>query len=564
MSAPTLRPWTSERVLARLETTVQRKYRIERLIGVGGMSAVYAATHRNGHKVAIKFLLECFAGEPEICQLFGREAYVANRIGHPGAVPILDDDVDETGCPFLIMPLLEGEPLRARWDRASGRRLPLAEVAMAVSDALDVLASAHAKGIVHRDIKPDNLFVTNTGHVRVLDFGIARSLDGDASVSTTGHMVGTPAFMPPEQVMGDRKAIGPHSDCWAVGATIFTLLSGEFVHRTDGRGALLVAAATKSARSVATVVPSLPRALVQFVDKALAFDGGDRWSSAREMRSALGPAFEDALGEPFSTIVGQVRAEITAELSPLSDDLRRQPTERPDLPEPKPQGEPDTRVDASMRGDTVSSQGRARPAHAVSVAADADAVPTMKAAGLTTSPRRRGGEPQRAIRKEPSTRAVAAEMRVFHCGDGVAVGQYGCLSFVVWREGVTRPKFEKQAAGLAEVMRGHPQGAGFLCIIEAGTKPPNESLRRASTEMLRAHGDRLKCISAVIGGDGFWGALTRSVLLGIATLFVHRTPATPFADVPSAVEWMGSHIPIDSTEKAAAFIEDVRTQLASR
>ncbi|WP_394843653.1 protein kinase [Pendulispora brunnea] len=314
----------SKRVLARVGTDVQ-KYRIERLIGIGGMAAVYAATHRNGNRVAIKFLLERYADDPAICRLFSREAYVANEVGHPGAVNVLDDDIDDDGCPFMVMPLLEGESLRRRWEE-KGKRLPLTEVAVFIADALDVLAAAHAKGIVHRDIKPDNLFVTNTGHVRVLDFGIARRLEGDGTGTATGQMLGTPAFMPPEQALGERTAIGPHSDCWAVGATMFLLLSGEFVHPADNSNAQLAAAATKRARSLAEVASTLPVAAVQLVDKALAFDIGQRWPSAREMREALLEAFGSALGKPVSDVATDVRREIATQLSPAGDDLHANTT----------------------------------------------------------------------------------------------------------------------------------------------------------------------------------------------------------------------------------------------
>ena len=309
----------SKRVLARVGTDV-KKYRIERLIGIGGMAVVYAATHRNGNRVAMKFLLERYADDPEICRLFSREAYVANQVDHPGAVNVLDDDIDDEGCPFMVMPLLEGESLRRRWEERN-KRLPVAEVAVFVADALEVLAAAHAKGIVHRDIKPDNLFVTNTGHVRVLDFGIARRLAGDGTGTVTGHMLGTPAFMPPEQALGERAAIGPHSDCWAVGATMFSLLSGELVHRADNSHAQLAAAATRRARSLAGVAPTLPAAIVELVDKALAFDAAERWPSAREMREALLHAFSEALGKPVSEVARDVRAELAVELSPRGGDL---------------------------------------------------------------------------------------------------------------------------------------------------------------------------------------------------------------------------------------------------
>jgi len=300
--------------LARIGTVVQQKYRIQRLLGIGGMAAVFAATHRNGHRVAIKFLLDHLVHDPDVYRLFTREAYVANDVGHPGAVPVLDDDTDDQGNVFLVMPLLEGETLRARWERTD-KRLPLAEVGVLMLDALDVLASAHAKSIVHRDLKPDNLFLTTKGDVRVLDFGIARRIETDGSFTTTGRMMGTPAFMPPEQALGDRSAIGPHSDLWALGATLFALLSGEFVHAADNASAQLAAAAMKPARSLGPVLPDLAPSVVQVVDKALALAPGDRWRSAREMSDALAASLEEALGEPVAQVAMRVRTEIAQEFS---------------------------------------------------------------------------------------------------------------------------------------------------------------------------------------------------------------------------------------------------------
>ncbi|HWL86304.1 MAG TPA: serine/threonine-protein kinase, partial [Polyangiaceae bacterium] len=312
---------TSERAITRLGTVLQQKYRITRLIGIGGTAAVYAATHRNGHRVAIKFLLERFLDEPGVGPFFHREAYAANRVEHPGVVPVLDDDLDEHGCPFLVMPLLEGESLRARWSHAN-HRLPVPEVCVFMAEVLDVLASAHAKGVVHRDIKPENLFITHGGEVRVLDFGIAQHLDGEGTTSFAGQMIGTPAFMPPEQARGELQAIGPRSDIWAVGATIFALLSGEYVRSGDTPGAQLAAAATQPARSLGEVGSGFAPAIVRVVDRALAFDPADRWDTAAEMRGALVAALEEALGAPFATVAAHIREELVTAAPRSSDDAR--------------------------------------------------------------------------------------------------------------------------------------------------------------------------------------------------------------------------------------------------
>ncbi|WP_394838675.1 protein kinase [Pendulispora rubella] len=366
----------SERALARVGKVVQQKYVITRLVGVGGMAAVYAAKHRNGNRVAIKYLLDHFAGDNDVLNLFRREAYVANHVDHPGAVPVLDDDVDDEGAAFLIMPLLEGETLRARWERA-GRRLSVGEVAVITADVLDVLAAAHAKGIVHRDIKPDNLFVTTTGSVRVLDFGIARRNDIDGGGTVTGRIIGTPGFMAPEQALADRNALGPHSDCWSVGATMFALLAGEFVHQYDSAPAQLAAAATKKARSLRELLPNLPDPIVQFVDKSLAFDPADRWRSAAEMRAAMSDAFAESLGQPVDALATRIRKELSAELVSHALETQREALE--------PSGRPDAK-DAAASNPTAKATAAAPDAQPPR----GDGGPTVMAAGVVPKPTRPG------------------------------------------------------------------------------------------------------------------------------------------------------------------------------
>src|SRR5580704_7491550 len=174
----------AERAHARVGTTLHNKWRLERLLGVGGMAAVYAATHRNGARGAIKMLHLQVSLDAEARRRFLREGYLANAVGHPGAVSVLDDDVAEDGSAYLVMELLEGESLETRAERRGGR-LPPAEVLVYADRLLDVLAAAHHKGIVHRDIKPDNVFVTQDGTLKLLDFGIARLRDGRGSATMT-------------------------------------------------------------------------------------------------------------------------------------------------------------------------------------------------------------------------------------------------------------------------------------------------------------------------------------------------------------------------------------------
>jgi serine/threonine-protein kinase len=299
------------RAKQRVGQVLRDKYRIDRVIGVGGMAAVYAATHRNQKQFAVKVLHTELSYREDIRTRFLREGYAANSVKHTGAVAVLDDDVAEDGAAFLVMELLEGASVEALADQAGGH---LAEgyVIGIAHQLLDTLSSAHAQGIVHRDIKPANLFVTREGQLKVLDFGIARVRDvasGGANVTGTGMLLGTPAFMAPEQAIGKSSEIDAQTDLWAVGATLFTLLSGKLVHEGETPSHLMILAATTPARSIASVTQHLSPATVALVDTALAFQKVGRWPSALAMRDAARDASLAAFGrlparETLMTIFG--------------------------------------------------------------------------------------------------------------------------------------------------------------------------------------------------------------------------------------------------------------------
>lgn len=276
---------------ARVGRTLKGKWTLDRVLGVGGMASVYAATHRNQKRVAVKMLHPELSFNAAVRQRFLREGYVANTVQHMGAVSVDDDDVSEDGCAFLVMELLDGETLESRWARKD-RRLPPGEVLALVDRVLDTLAAAHARGIIHRDLKPENLFFTRDAQVKVLDFGIARVRElGCATKTQTGSLMGTPTFMPPEQARGRWEEVDAQSDLWAVGATMFTLLSGEFVHMAGTVNESLVLAVTQPARSLGTLRSDLPTSLLAFVDRALAYDKAARWPDALAMQTALREAY---------------------------------------------------------------------------------------------------------------------------------------------------------------------------------------------------------------------------------------------------------------------------------
>lgn len=284
-----LDPSVIEGATGRVGTRIRGKWLVDSLIGIGGMGAVFAATHRNGHRVALKILHPQLSMMRDVRARFAREGYVANAVGHPGVVRVLDDDETEDGAAFLVMELLTGENAEAFASRHGGK-LPVDQAIRITDGLLDVLVAAHAAGIVHRDIKPENIFVTFDHEVKVLDFGIARLREGIESSggsTRTGVTMGTPAFMPPEQALGHTVDVDALSDVWSAGATLFALLSGRPVHEANTPMEVVIAAATAHARSLAVVAPQAPPRLVAVVDRALAFKKADRFPTARLMQQAL-------------------------------------------------------------------------------------------------------------------------------------------------------------------------------------------------------------------------------------------------------------------------------------
>ena len=290
------------RAKARVGRTLRGKWHLDVLLGVGGMAAVYAGTHRNGSRAAIKILHPEFTAHTHIRSRFFREGRIANTIQHDGAVKVLDEDEDESGSVFLVMELLDGESLDSRATRAGGR-LAVDEVLATADQLLDVLIAAHDKGVVHRDLKPENVFLTRDGQVRVLDFGIARlrELSTQSNATRDGSMMGTPAYMPPEQARGLWDEVDARADLWAVGATMFALITGRPVHEGRTTNEVLVHAVTHVATPLAEAMPGVPGPVSALVDKALAFEKADRWPDAKSMQDALRHAFHTMHGTPISS-----------------------------------------------------------------------------------------------------------------------------------------------------------------------------------------------------------------------------------------------------------------------
>jgi eukaryotic-like serine/threonine-protein kinase len=283
----------------RIGTILREKWCLDQLLGLGGMAAVYSATHRNGKRAAIKILHPEAARIRDVKARFLREGYLANRVGHPGAVSILDDDVDAEGNVYLVMELLEGETIEQRWQREE--RLPWAEALVIADQVLDVLIAAHARQIVHRDLKPGNVFIHADGKVKILDFGIARLGTLHTDKDDTGPYVslGTPGFMPPEQARGRTAEIDAQSDLWALGATLYAVLSGQHVHEAETANEQLLKAMTEPAAPLTELAPEIPPAVAEIIDRALRFEKSERWPDAAAMQRAVRDAYAALHGEPI-------------------------------------------------------------------------------------------------------------------------------------------------------------------------------------------------------------------------------------------------------------------------
>jgi len=262
------------------------RYRLVRAIGEGGMGAVFEAVHDDiGRRVAIKVLRPELARREAARTRFFREARAASRVRHPGVVQVHDVDTDDDTA-FLVMDLLPGEPLAARLARG-----PLAprELVDALLPALDGVACAHEAGVVHRDLKPANILLVPSSEgprAVVLDFGVSRLVDEDSDLTGSLAVLGTPAYMSPEQARGARD-VGPASDQFSLAAVLYACLAG---HRPfEGQSPLELAFhIQRNARPpLAEAAPGAPPALVAVIERAMATDVADRFPSVRAFADAL-------------------------------------------------------------------------------------------------------------------------------------------------------------------------------------------------------------------------------------------------------------------------------------
>ena len=272
-------------------TTIDNKYRIEALLGEGGMGVVYQALHLLiGRKVAVKFLHASLAGNEEVVKRFFREARSAAAIEHKNIIDVLDVGVTPDGEPYLVMESLEGEGLADLLEREQYLDL---EMALGILEpALIGLAAAHDKNIVHRDLKPENIFLVHQPDeaptVKLIDFGISKITSGSKETKLTadGSMLGTPAYMSPEQARGSTD-VDHRTDVYAMGVILYEMLCGETPFTGEQYNEILYNVLTGEPRDPIDLRADFPASAWLPIKRALSRDPADRFQSARELLEAL-------------------------------------------------------------------------------------------------------------------------------------------------------------------------------------------------------------------------------------------------------------------------------------
>jgi eukaryotic-like serine/threonine-protein kinase len=324
------------------ETRISGRYRLERRLGVGGMSTVQLAfDERLERAVAVKLLAEHLADDPSFVSRFRREALAAARLVHPNIVQVYDFGFDEaSGRHFIVMEFVPGRSC-AEILRDDGPMAPdqAVDVAVQADRGLDY---AHRNGVVHRDVKPGNLMVSPDGIVKLADFGIAKGA-GQSSITQVGSVLGTAAYLAPEQARGEEA--GPAADLYALGVVTYQLISGRLPYEATSLTELAFKQQNESPTPLHELVPEVPSALSAAVAVALAMEPAQRYASAPEMAEALGDGLRGVFPE---------RAEATAATSLLArddetgatrmmgpDSPRAEPAVRPRQPRrPRPPVEP--------------------------------------------------------------------------------------------------------------------------------------------------------------------------------------------------------------------------------
>jgi serine/threonine-protein kinase len=262
------------------------EYKILEKLGEGGLGAVYKAVATlTGKVVAIKILLKRFSGNTTYGERFSREATLATSLQHPNIVTCLSSGVLQ-GMQYLIMEFIEGETLKVRMERCGGK-LAERDALSITSEVAKGLACAHAAGIVHRDIKPENILLGKDGSVKITDFGTAKSFLEDESLSRTGIVLGTPHYMAPEQIRGEKQ-IDHRADMYALGAMLYYLLTGRVPFDAPSKMEIMRKHLSESLENPMDINPDVSKGAAQIVNKLMAKTPEARYQRATEVVEDIG------------------------------------------------------------------------------------------------------------------------------------------------------------------------------------------------------------------------------------------------------------------------------------
>lgn len=295
------------------------KYRVERVLGVGGMGIVVAATHLQlDQRVALKFLLPTALGNAEVVARFAREARAAVRIQSEHVARVIDVGTLTTGSPYMVMEYLEGGDLSTTLETRG--RLPVAEAVTYLLQACEAIAEAHSMGVVHRDLKPANLFLAQrTGRdpmVKVLDFGISKTSDGATSgLTQTSAVMGSPLYMSPEQMMSSRD-VDLRTDIWSLGVILYELLVGQPPFSGDTMAQVVFMVTNRDAPLVSEKRADLPPGLVEIVRRCLRRDPSERYANVAELARALVPFGSSRADVSLERIARVLGTETAAHVPP--------------------------------------------------------------------------------------------------------------------------------------------------------------------------------------------------------------------------------------------------------
>jgi serine/threonine-protein kinase len=296
-----------------LGTTLNGRYKLEARIGVGGMSTVYRALDETlQRRVAIKLMNREIAGDADQLARFRREARAVAQLSHAHVVGVIDAGEDG-GQPFIVFEYVEGETLKERIRRLG--RLPIADSVAYSIEIARALAAAHARQIVHRDVKPQNVLIDEEGTVKVTDFGIARTLEEDG-LTVDGRVLGTTDYVSPEQALGQH--VTGQSDVYSLGVALYEMLTGEVPFKGEGQVAVAMKHVREPFPDVRVKRPEVSAALAAVVDKATAKRVEDRYASAAELIGDL----EDVLAIETAR-AGQATGEVTTVLRTLPSAKQR-------------------------------------------------------------------------------------------------------------------------------------------------------------------------------------------------------------------------------------------------